>query len=50
MLYMMDSEAETLAEIGSGRILTGMTRRIDRSLNGVTVGTPDEIDAFLKTL
>lgn len=50
VLYMMDSEAETLAEIGSGRILTGMTRRIDRSLNGVTVGTPDEIDAFLKTL
>jgi [acyl-carrier-protein] S-malonyltransferase len=50
VLYMMDSEAETLVEIGSGRILTGMTRRIDRSLNGVTVGTPDEIDAFLKTL
>ena len=50
VLYMMDRQAKVLAEIGSGRILTGMTRRIDRSLNGVTVGTPDEIEGFLKTL
>ena len=50
VLFMKDQQAESLAEIGSGRILTGMIRRIERSLDSVTVGTPDEIEAFLKTL
>ena len=36
-----------LLEVGHGKILTGMTRRIDRELQGRTLGTPDEISAFL---
>ncbi len=50
VLYMRDHDVDTLVEIGAGRVLTGLTRRIDRGLGGVTVGTPAEIEAFLKTL
>ena len=38
----------TLAEAGSGKVLTGLARRIDRSLNGVAIGTPADVEAFLQ--
>lgn len=41
---------DTLFEIGSGKVLTGLARRIDRNLTGLTVGTADEIENALKTL
>ena len=41
---------DTLFEIGSGKVLTGLARRIDRHLTGLTVGTADEIENALKTL
>jgi [acyl-carrier-protein] S-malonyltransferase len=43
-------EVETLAELGVGKVLTGLTRRIDRSLGGVSVQGPADIEAFLKSL
>ncbi|MEL6921215.1 MAG: ACP S-malonyltransferase, partial [Pseudomonadota bacterium] len=39
---------ETLAEIGSGKVLTGLARRINRDLSGVAINTPADIDAFLE--
>jgi len=50
VLYMRDHGVDTVVEIGAGRVLTGLTRRIDRDLTGVTVGTPGEVEAFLGTL
>lgn len=41
---------DTLAEIGAGKVLTGLARRIDRSLTGVTVSGPDDIDPFLASI
>ena len=41
---------DTLAEVGSGKVLSGLARRIDRSLNSVALGTPSDIDAFLASL
>lgn len=41
---------DTLFEIGSGKVLTGLARRIDRDLTGLTVGTADEIENALKAL
>lgn len=41
---------DTLFEIGSGKVLTGLARRIDRNLTGLTVGTADEIENVLKAL
>ena len=36
-----------LVELGSGKVLTGLARRIDRSIAASAVGTPEDIDAFL---
>lgn len=41
------NEVTALYEVGAGRVLTGLARRIDRNLEGKTLGTPAEIDAFL---
>jgi [acyl-carrier-protein] S-malonyltransferase len=37
-------------ELGAGKVLTGLTKRIDKELTGQAIGTPAEIDAFVKTL
>ncbi|HTO30007.1 MAG TPA: ACP S-malonyltransferase [Pararhizobium sp.] len=40
----------TLYEIGSGKVLTGLARRIDKSVNGIAVNSPADIEAALQTL
>jgi [acyl-carrier-protein] S-malonyltransferase len=40
----------TLYEIGSGKVLTGLARRIDKNVTGIAVNTPADIEAALKTL
>lgn len=37
-----------LAEIGAGKVLTGLARRIDRDMETVALGTPADIEAFLE--
>ncbi|MEK9671000.1 MAG: ACP S-malonyltransferase [Rhodospirillaceae bacterium] len=41
---------ETLVEVGSGKVLAGLARRIDREMNVQNVGTPGDVEAFLGTL
>ena len=48
--YMAGAGVTTLYEIGAGRVLTGLARRIERSLDAKSVGTPDEIDAAAQAL
>ena len=40
---------DTLVELGAGRVLTGLARRIDRSLTAMSLGIQEEIEAFLET-
>jgi len=40
----------TLYEIGSGKVLTGLARRIDKTVNGIAVNSPADIDAALGAL
>lgn len=42
--------ATTLYEIGSGKVLTGLVRRIDKTVNGIAVNTPADIDAAVAAL
>jgi len=42
--------ATTLYEIGSGKVLTGLARRIDKTVNGIAVNTPADIDAAVTAL
>jgi [acyl-carrier-protein] S-malonyltransferase len=50
VLYMRDHGVDTLVELGAGKVLTGLTRRIDRELTGIAVGTPAEIEDLIKSL
>lgn len=50
VMYMASEGVTTMYEIGAGRVLTGLARRIERSLGATSVGTPDEIDATAQAL
>jgi len=50
VLYMKGQGVSEIVEVGSGRVLSGLAKRIDRELTGISIGTPSEIESFLKTL
>ena len=50
VLFMRDAGVDSLIELGAGKVLSGLARRIDRGLNGVSVEQPDELAAVLETL
>jgi len=45
---MKDAGVDTLIELGAGKVLSGLTKRIDGELTGLSVGTPQDIEDFLK--
>lgn len=49
VMYMQSRGIREVVEIGPGRILASLARRIDRRLIGTPVGLPHEIDAFART-
>jgi [acyl-carrier-protein] S-malonyltransferase len=48
VLYMKERGVEQLIEVGAGKVLSGLTKRIDRALPAVSIQTPADIEAFLK--
>lgn len=44
--FMVAQGVTTTGEAGAGKVLTVMQRRIDKSLNGFTLGTPEDLEAF----
>jgi [acyl-carrier-protein] S-malonyltransferase len=50
VLAMRDLGVDELCEIGAGKVLTGLNRRIDRDLTGRAIGSPADIEEFLATL
>ena len=50
VLRMKEEGVETLIELGTGKILSGLIRRIDRDLEVANAGTPDDIEALVKIL
>lgn len=47
---MQQNGIDTLLEVGPGKVLTGLNKRINRSLNLNTSETPDAIQAFVQLL
>jgi len=39
-----------LVEVGAGKVLSGLVRRIDKNISTRALGTPDDIEAFLAIL
>ncbi|ALG71416.1 ACP S-malonyltransferase [Azospirillum thiophilum] len=50
VLFMKEQGVERLVEVGAGKVLAGLTKRIDKDLAAVSVGTPADVESFLKTL
>lgn len=48
--WMHENGLETLAEPGCGKVLTVMLRRIVKGMKGVTLDTPEKLDAFASEL
>lgn len=47
MVCLRGEGIDTIVELGAGKVLSGLARRIDRSLGAVSLGAPEEIDAFV---
>lgn len=45
--YMLSEGVESFVELGSGAVLTGLLRRIERGMRGVALGTADDFEKFL---
>jgi [acyl-carrier-protein] S-malonyltransferase len=50
VLFLKSAEVEEIAEIGSGRVLAGLIKRIDREIATRSVGAPGEVEALIKDL
>jgi [acyl-carrier-protein] S-malonyltransferase len=46
--YMKSQGVDTLVECGTGKVLSGLVKRIDREMAGLALNTPADIEAFLK--
>lgn len=49
-ITMREKGVETLVEVGSGKVLSGLAKRIDKELSASNIGVPADIEAFLSTL
>ena len=47
VLYLKTQDVDTLLEVGAGKVLTGLTRRIDKEMSGTAINTPADVEAFL---
>ncbi len=47
--YMKTNGVDALIECGSGKVLSGLVKRIDKEMTGTALNTPADIEAFLKT-
>ena len=45
--WLAGQGVDTFAEIGTGKVLTGMVRRIAKDCKGIAVNTPDDIQALI---
>jgi [acyl-carrier-protein] S-malonyltransferase len=48
--FMVAQGVTMTGEVGNGKVLTVMQRRIEKSLNGFTLGNPEDLEAFAKAL
>lgn len=50
VLWMKDQGVEQMVELGAGKVLSGLVRRIDREIACESVGTPDQVEAIIEKL
>jgi [acyl-carrier-protein] S-malonyltransferase len=50
VLAMREAEVDTIVELGAGKVLSGLVKRIDRDISASSAGTPEELEGLAKTL
>ncbi len=50
VLYLRGQDVDKLVEVGAGKVLTTMLKRIDKEISGQAVNSPDDIESFLKSI
>ncbi|MEQ9125914.1 MAG: ACP S-malonyltransferase, partial [Alphaproteobacteria bacterium] len=50
VLAMKAAGVEQLVEVGCGKVLSGMVKRIDRDMTSANIETPADVEAFLNSL
>jgi len=48
--YMKEQGVDKITEIGAGKVLAGLVKRIDKEIEASSVGEPADIEALLKVL
>ena len=49
-MYMRDQGVDNFIEVGAGKVLTTILKRIDPNVFGLAVSTPEDIEKFLKSM
>ena len=50
VLYMVENGVDKLVEVGAGKVLGGLTRRINSDLSTLSLQDPEDIETFVKEL
>lgn len=50
VMFMASQGVSETVELGAGKVLAGLTKRIDSNVTGRSIGTPADIDAFINAL
>ena len=50
MLFLREQEVDTLVELGAGKVLSGLARRIDKEFSVSAIGEPADVEAFLESI
>jgi len=48
--WMSENGVTEMAELGAGKVLSGLVRRINKDITCESIGTPEQIDAFVESL
>ena len=48
--WMIDDGVSEFYELGAGKVLSGLIRRINRDVNATAIGTPEQIETLIKNL
>lgn len=50
VLFMKEAGVTDMVEIGAGKVLSGLVRRIDKTISCLSVETPEQIETLINTL
>ena len=50
ILWMGENGVDEMVELGAGKVLSGLVRRINKEISCSSVGTPEQVEALIEKL